>query len=37
MLGKKLKKGDTIGIVAPASNTSFERGLDAKKNIEAMG
>lgn len=37
MLGKKLKKGDTIGIVAPASNTSFERVLEAKKNIEAMG
>lgn len=37
MLGKRLEKGDTIGIVAPASNASFERVLEAKKNIENMG
>lgn len=37
MLGKKLKKGDTIGIVAPASCTTYEKVLEAKKNIEDMG
>lgn len=37
MLGKKLKKGDTIGIIAPASCTTYEKVLEAKKNIEDMG
>lgn len=37
MLGKRLKKGDTIGIIAPASCTSYEKVLEAKKNIENMG
>lgn len=37
MLGRGLKLGDTIGIVAPASFTRFENVLEAKKNIEAMG
>ncbi len=37
MLGKKLKKGDTIGIIAPASCTIYEKVLEAKKNIEDMG
>lgn len=37
MLGKSLKRGDTIGIIAPASCTSYEKVLDAKKNIEGMG
>lgn len=37
MLGKSLKIGDTIGIIAPASCTSYEKVLDAKKNIEGMG
>lgn len=37
MLGKKLKKGDTIGIIAPASCTAYENVLEAKKNIEDMG
>lgn len=37
MLGKKLKKGDTIGIIAPASCTTYEKVLEAKKNIEDIG
>lgn len=37
MLGKKLKKGDTIGIIAPASCTTYDRVLEAKKNLEDMG
>lgn len=37
MLGKRLKKGDTIGIIAPASCTNYEKVLEAKKNIENMG
>lgn len=37
MLGKKLKKGDTIGIIAPASCTTYKKVLEAKKNIEDMG
>lgn len=37
MLGKKLKKGNTIGIIAPASCTTYEKVLEAKKNIEDMG
>lgn len=37
MLGKSLKKGDCIGIVAPASCTDYENLLKAKKNIEDMG
>ena len=37
MLGKKIKKGDTIGIIAPASCTTYEKVLEAKKNIEDMG
>ena len=37
MLGKVLKKGDTIGIIAPASCSSYEKVLEAKKNIGNMG
>lgn len=37
MLGKVLKKGDTIGIIAPASRSSYEKVLEAKKNIGNMG
>jgi len=37
MLGKVLKKGDTIGIIAPASYSSYEKVLEAKKNIGNMG
>ena len=33
MLGKVLKKGDTIGIIAPASCSSYEKVLEAKKNM----
>lgn len=37
MVGERLKKGATIGIVAPASCTTYEKVLEAKKNIEKMG
>ena len=37
MLGRKLKKGDTIGIIAPASCTKYSNVLKAKENIENMG
>lgn len=37
MLGKKLKKGDTLGIIAPASFTSMENVESAKNNLEKMG
>lgn len=37
MLGKRLKMGDTIGIIAPASFTSQEKVESAKKNLEEMG
>lgn len=37
MLGKVLKKGDTIGIIAPTSCSSYEKVLEAKKNIGNMG
>lgn len=37
MIGKRLKKGDTIGIIAPASCTSAENIENAKKNLENMG
>ena len=37
MVGKKLKKGDTIGIVAPASFSNYENICSAKENIEKMG
>jgi muramoyltetrapeptide carboxypeptidase len=35
--GKKLRKGDTIGIVAPANNASKEDILMGKKKIEDLG
>lgn len=34
---KKIKKGSTIGIVAPASYTDFKNVFDAKKNLEDLG
>lgn len=37
MLGKRLKKGDTLGIIAPASFTSQEKVESAKTNLEKMG
>ena len=37
MKGRRLEKGATIGIVAPASCSSKEKVLEAKKNIEEMG
>lgn len=37
MLGKKLKKGDTLGIIAPASFASMEKVESAKNNLEKMG
>ena len=37
MIGKKLKKGSTIGIVAPASYSSAEDIHNAKINLEKMG
>lgn len=37
MLGKKLKLGDTIGIVAPASCTDYGKVLEAKESIESLG
>lgn len=37
MKGRRLEKGATIGIVAPASYSSKEKVLEAKKNIEEMG
>ena len=37
MKGKKLKKGDTIGIVAPANSASKEEILMGKKKIEELG
>jgi muramoyltetrapeptide carboxypeptidase len=35
--GKRLKKGDTIGIVAPANNARREDVLEGKKKIEKLG
>jgi muramoyltetrapeptide carboxypeptidase len=32
VLGKKLKKGDTLGIIAPASFASMEKVESAKNN-----
>ena len=37
MLGKRLKKGDTLGIIAPASFTSKENLESAKNNLEQIG
>ena len=37
MKGRRLEKGATIGIVAPASCSSKEKVLEAKKNIEEIG
>ena len=37
MTGKRLKKGDTIGIIAPAGFSSEVKVENAKKNIENMG
>lgn len=37
MIGNRLKKGDTIGIVAPASFTSLESLENAKITLENMG
>ncbi|WP_294665599.1 LD-carboxypeptidase [uncultured Fusobacterium sp.] len=37
MLGNKLKKGDTLGIIAPASFTSIDKVESAKNNLEKMG
>ena len=37
MVGKRLKYGDTIGIVAPASFSSEEKIESAKKNLENLG
>lgn len=35
--GKSLKKGDTIGIVAPANSGSKEKVLKSKKKLESLG
>ena len=35
--GKKLKKGDTIGIVAPANSGSKDKVLSSKKKLENLG
>ncbi|MGB6128698.1 MAG: LD-carboxypeptidase [Psychrilyobacter sp.] len=35
--GRKLNKGDTIGIVAPANSSSKEDVLESKKKIESLG
>lgn len=37
MIGKKLEKGKTLGIIAPASCTSLENLKSAKENLEKMG
>lgn len=37
MLGNKLKKGDTLGIIAPASFISIDKVESAKNNLEKMG
>ena len=37
MLGKRLSKGDTIGIVAPASFGDREKLEIAKENLEKLG
>ena len=37
MVGKRLRKGATIGMIAPASCTSLENLESAKKNLEDMG
>lgn len=35
--GKRLKKGDTIGIVAPANSGSKDKVLSSKKKLESLG
>ena len=37
MVGKRLRKGATIGMIAPASCTSLENLESVKKNLENMG
>ena len=37
MVGKKLERGATIGIVGPASYSSIENIISAKNNLENMG
>lgn len=37
MIGKKLEKGSTLGIIAPASCTSLDKLKSAKENLEKMG
>ena len=37
MIGERLRKGATIGMIAPASCTSLENLESAKKNLEDMG
>ena len=37
MIGKRLRKGATIGMIAPASCTSLENLESSKRNLENMG